>query len=203
MINKTPLIIHGWNIDPNNIKKMPSQILDLAIEEHNYYELSKGQVIEKWAIEEKIGYAKTNNPLWHREIELIENVFNKRYKKQSYIECPPGRARKLRDEEYDKDKDYTKGIKEIFEIEEGKLYGFEAYTSLFERNEKAYSQGFPLLIDDVRVREDWFNNFNVQGKPLFIFKAEKVEDYVMYRGYKYKLITLRKVNQQEFNKLFW
>ena len=202
MINKTPLIINGWNIDPNNIKEMPSQILDLAIEEHNYYELSKGEVIEKWAIEEKIGYAKTNNPLWHREIELIEGVFNKR-DKPSYTQCLPGIARKLRDEEYDKNKDYTKGIKEIFEIEEGKLYGFEEYTSLVERDKKAYSQGFSRLIDDVRVREDWFNNFNVKGKPLFIFKAEKVEDYVLYRGYKCKLITLHKVNEQEFNELFW
>ena len=200
MVNKTPVIINGWNIDPNNIKGMPPQILNTVLEEHNYYELSKGKIIEKWAVEVKEKYAEITNPKWHKEIELVENVFNKRYE-TTYTELPPGRARKLEEKRELSTRVWGDTV-EIFEIEEGKLYGFEEYTSLFVRNEEGHSQGWPL-IDDVRVRDDWFHNFKVEGKPLFIFKAEKVEDHILYRGAKTKLITPRKVTEQEFNELFW
>ena len=207
MPHKLPLIIDGWNIDPNNIKDMPPQILNLANNKLTYYELSKGQIIEKEAVEVKQECAKPDDPLWHKEIEIVENVFKKQKGKTSYTECPPGRARKFDNKTADipsyidelEFSDKGEPIKR-YEIEEGKLYGMKPYTILYERKKHRGGTVYHIELDDNYFYGSIYNYRNTI--PLFIFKAEKVEDYVSYSGKKYKLITPCKISEQELNKLF-
>lgn len=200
-----PFVINSYNIDPNNVKKLPPQILSSVVEEEAYYELSNSSVTLKQPIELKDEKATPDDPLWLQEIKLFEatritdwgrNPFDinqlNALLNEDYL-------RKKAKELYE-DKLYdTDGSREHFNLQEGKLYGFEEYTSLMQR----WLEDNYVAVSDIRLRDDYFHSLNIKGTPLLIFKAKKVEPYVSYRGYKSKLITLHRVNELEFNDLFW
>lgn len=200
-----PFVVDGYNIDPNNVKELPPQILSRIVEEEAYYELSNSSVTLKQPIELKEEKATPDNPLWLQEIKLFEaaritdcgrNPFDinklNNLLDEDYLRK---KAKELYEDPYYTTDDTSKH----FDLQEGKLYGFEEYTSLMRR----YEENNCVIVEDIRLRDNYFHSLNVKGIPLLIFKAKKVEPYVGYRGYKSKLITLHQVNEIEFNDLFW